>query len=178
MLRWLDGITDLMNMSFSKLQVTVKDREAWYAAVHGVAKSQTQLGNWTELNLHLTSISSLHLHSSPPWNPLPLTTLYPHSPCTPTGYFLPSGPPSSSWVYIFLYPTHLNPIPIPSVHHPLETFHCESNVWGLSFKETSWMFKQNTFSKIFTIMETFSVFLASLGAGVHHHQIPRHHLET
>ena len=44
-LRWLDGITDLMNMSFSKLQVTVKDREAWYAAVHGVAKSQTQLGN-------------------------------------------------------------------------------------------------------------------------------------
>ena len=84
----INSITNLMNMNLSKLWKTVKDREAWYAAVHGVAKSQTQLGNWTELNLHLTSISSLHLHSSPPWNPLPLTTLYPHSPCTPNWLLL------------------------------------------------------------------------------------------
>ena len=64
-MRWLDGITDTMDLSLSELLELVMNRVSWHAVIHGVAKSRTWLSDWTELNWTFTLLNLLFCHFSP-----------------------------------------------------------------------------------------------------------------
>ena len=67
-MRWLDGITELMDVSLGELRELVMDREAWHAAIHGVEKSRTRPSDWTELISQLCFPWHHYIQEPPSWN--------------------------------------------------------------------------------------------------------------